>query len=101
MSDNRTENKLLTVSDAVYIYCNRCGHTIYAIDQTAICGCGTKYRIYRSKQEVDTFTFKHKPLEAYLAFANALCVEDAGLDYDAAVAVAKAMHKRGMVIPNE
>lgn len=52
---------------------------------------------------VDTYLAEHatKPLEAYLAFANTLCVEDAGLGYDAAIAVAKAMHKRGMVIPNE
>lgn len=42
-----------------------------------------------------------RPLEAYLAFANMLCVKDAGLDYDVAVAVARAMHKRRMVIPNE
>lgn len=51
----------------------------------------------------DAYLAEHapKPLESYLAFANMLCVEDAGLDYDAAVAVAKAMHKRKMVIPNE
>lgn len=51
----------------------------------------------------DAYLAEHapKPLEAYLAFANVLCVEDAVLDYDAAVALAKAMHKRGMVIPNE
>ena len=42
-----------------------------------------------------------KPLEAYLEFANELAVEECGLGYDAAVAIAKAMHNRGMIIPTK
>lgn len=67
--------------------------------------CAEMLRALKSDREflADAYLAEHapKPLESYLAFANMLCVEDAGLDYDAAVAVAKAMHKRKMVIPNE
>ena len=67
--------------------------------------CAEMLRTLKSDREflADAYLAEHapKPLEAYLEFANVLCVEEAGLGYDAAVAVAKAMHKRGMVIPNE
>ena len=44
---------------------------------------------------------EHKPLplEAYLEFANVLIIKDCGLGYDAAIAVAKEMHRRKMVLP--